>query len=230
MKLNKVLKFIFLGLFASTTSAQIYADSVVFKSGFTFNQGIYRTREDFRTNNPSLPNIQVVDVDCEIVKIDLAPFPYKKDIVTNLSYVDEKNNRIETDTSSFFGFCRNNYIYIRQDCYLFRLYKVGAICIGYATSNKKLLNPDVLNINLNPNDDLIIRPVFYTKDVMCLYDFNQKKFKPYNSTSLEKLLEAEPKLLEEFSSINSDKKKFNSIWMYVEKYNQIHPIYFKNYN
>lgn len=218
MKENRILIFNAL-LFSAIWISSIYCFSqqkmVQYTKEFQFKSGIYLSYSDFRNNSPITAS-QVIS-DYNKTSRDF----FEKVLSRNtFTYQDALGKQQTVKTSEVWGYCANDIVYINHESDFNRITIIGSICHFIASVPMRIGVADPFY------NDPFYNPPQYTY-VMQQYvmDTETGKVFEFNVTNMEILLSRDDALYKEFSGLKR-KKKRDSIFLYLRKYNEKHPIYF----
>ncbi len=203
---------LFLVFPATTLPAQV--DSIAHYPGFEFREGIYLNFDQFRANRP-IPSEKIVS------NYPRESSSFLDKVVQNpkIQYYDFRDSLVTVKTSSIWGYSKNSAVYISHGRDFNRIMVMGSIChySAYIYSPNPIYDPYNLGSN-NPNYQTF-QFVLDTKTGTSL---------AFNVTNMEKLLARDPQLYQEFMALKK-KKKRNSIFVYLRKYNERNPLFFPNF-
>jgi hypothetical protein len=182
---------------------------VKYTSDFIFNDGVYKTFQEFKNDSPSVVKF--------VIK---KPFPYSDPNYIQLEYVkhDSSGNKDSSDVKDVWGYCNKGTVYISHSyySYYFKLMVIGALChfsglTGYDTG----INANQMTLGLSTDSDYQQFMLdFETGEIQV---FNYKKFSAFLKSHDNEL----------YSQLMKQKKKRKIIFSYLLKYNERHPIWFK---
>jgi len=155
-------------------------DSIKYTPGFKFNDGIYKTYEEFKQNNPSIKGKATIS---------------KKDDV--------------------WGYCSNGTVYVLRYNSFHRLQKIGAL-IHYIESHEHLIY----------NSQSGARNV-RTENIQHVIDFNTGNIIRFGLKNFLNLLKQDKDLYDVFIALKSKRQMKKKMFMYLIKFNDRNPIYFK---
>ncbi len=202
-------------------SAQKFSHKELYDMDFTFTDGLYLTKDDFKNNCP----IDKSQISTNLAVNDVTFFEQVFDEKT-IKIFDNLGNEQEIAVSKIFGFCNEGTVYINHNGYFCRLGIIGSICHfqGYKT---------VYHSAPNPYMGYGYRPYYYgpstynhtTSEVQqYIYNFETGQVLEYNSQNMEQFLMADPKMHDEYADL-SRKKKTAKLFYYMRLFNEKHPLY-----
>ena len=201
----KKIYFLVLFIISLNSNAQ---DTIMFDSDFVFNEGIYKTFKEFKTNSPSLTR-DVFITDERMVTID-------SDFDTNrIYYKDSAGNRVKLTRDSIWGYSRNNVVYVNYGGHFHRLMIIGAI--GHFIITQKIN----YSYQGTAYDDS------YNKNYQFMLDFLTGKIFKYDLENFKFLLSSDKKLYYEFCALKRERKMKKQMFIYLRKYNKLHPIFLR---
>jgi hypothetical protein len=185
-------------------------DSVAYSRDYEFKEGFFLTAEQFRTNSPILKNSVVSgypksEVDFMTQMLEQKFLTYKAD--------DGSEQKVET--SSLWGYCQNRSIFIYFNNDFHRLNVIGTLCHFTAAINTSITYNDPMNTyGINTSNEMR----------QYIFDTRTDKILEFVVNNMEVIMEDDPELLSEFTKLKK-RKKADSIFIYLRKYNEKHPFY-----
>ena len=207
-------KIIFILLFSTSIYGFSQPDSVAYSRDFEFREGIYLTEAQFKSNTP-IPQSAIVS------PIPKSELNFLTQVLENkkITFKDDKGNVQEIATANIWGYCRNRSIYLNFNQAFNRLNVIGNLC--HFTSEVVVLstyqNPMYYNHGMS-NSYNELRQFILSTDANVVKEFNV--------SSMEEVLKNDKQLYDEFMKLKR-KDKANSIFIYLRKYNERHPLYIK---
>ena len=183
---------------------------------FSFKEGVYLSFSDFKNNSP-IPLSKVIfnanRGDRDFLKYALD----KKDLV----YLDSLGKEQQIETSKVWGYSANDAIYVNYGTSFNRVVVIGSISHFVATVQTivSLRNPYYYY------DPYYNRTQYNYTTGQYILDFETGTIGDFNVTNMESLLQRDQELYKEFGALNK-KKKRETIFIYLRKYNEKHAIYF----
>jgi hypothetical protein len=196
-------------------------DSIKYTSNFKFIEGLYLNFDQVRFNNP-VPKSRIIST-FDYNEPDFFDKVLEKKTVY---FYDNIGNKNELLTDKIWGYSRNGAIYIRMQDGFYRITQIGSICHFVAvqtTYSNSYASPYYYDPYMNPYMSGQSYPT--TEMRQFLLDFSTGKIFDYSAEGLEVLLMGDPDLHNEFISLNKKKKK-QSLFLYLRKYNERNPLYF----
>ncbi|TAL57486.1 MAG: hypothetical protein EPN85_14015 [Bacteroidetes bacterium] len=190
--------------------------AVQYAGGFEFKEGIYLSIRDFRNNAPIPPSKIVFSSN----KNDKDFLKYVLD-KTTFTYIDSSGKEQQIKTDAAWGYSSNETVYINHGTDFNRVTVIGSVCHFVATIPMKTGVSDPFYNNRNFGD-----PDHFTYvSEQLIIDLESGKVLTFNVENMEALLSRDEVLYKEFTSLKK-KQKRNSIFLYLRKYNEKHPVYF----
>lgn len=190
--------------------------AIEYTKDFSFREGIYRSFQDFKNNNPIPPSKIVFNSnknDKDFLKYVLGK--------STFTYVDSTGKEQELKTNDAWGYCSNRTVYINHGTDFNRINIIGSICHFVATVPMKVGVSDPFFYN-----DPFGQPEQYAYiSNQYIIDFESGKVMEFIVGNMETLLQKDEALYKEFTSLKK-KKKRDMIFVYLRKFNEKHPIYF----
>lgn len=214
--ISKSLTGSFIGicmLYSSMSFSQ--SDSIKYSFGFKFTDGIYLTFEEFKNNDPSIKE-KVIISDNPQTQFLIGNFLK----VENISYYDPSGNVQQLNRKEVWGFCSNGSVYIMFKDNFHRVFKIGSIMHFVEEHNRFFYDRS------NPNSNFTRK----IKLVEYLIDYKTGRILPYNLENFKLFLKRDDELYNEFVSLKKEKKMKEQMFIYLNKYNYKHPIYFRSLN
>ena len=211
----KKLIFIFLCLTSASGFAQ--PDPVVYTRDFEFKEGIYLTIDQFKTNRP-IPQSAIISPVPKTELNFLTQVLEKKKV----TYKDENGAEQEIATASIWGYCRNRSIYLNFNQTFNRINVIGNLC--HFTSEVVVLSTyqDPMYYNHGMSNS-------YNELRQFILSTESNTVKDFNVPSMEEILKNDRELYDQFMKLKK-KEKANSIFIYMRKYNERHPLYIGQIN
>lgn len=225
MILNRIIPILALLLCANQLWAQKFSHKELYDHDFTFTDGIYLTKDNLKNNCP---------IDKSQIKTNLDPtdVTFFEQLIEGkeISIFDQLGNEQKIPTSKIFGYCNDGSIYINYNGNFCRLGIVGNIChfLGYKTVYHSPTYPYYGGYGYGYS------PYYYgggmnrqtttSESQQYFYNFETGEILEYNSSNMEHLLMADPKIHDEYTDL-SRKKKRDKLFYYMRLYNEKHPLY-----
>ncbi len=207
-----MMKKLFLYLICILPLSAMSQDSVAYSRDFEFKEGFFLTLEQFKNNDPILKSAVIssypqTEVDFISQVINSKYITYKNK--------DGKEQKVET--LSLWGYCQNRTICINFNKEFNRVNVIGTLFLFSATVNTPIGYRDPMNVNYGIN---------YVDELrQFVLDTHTNKIEDFNVKNMELLLqENDPELYTEFMALKKSKKN-DSIFIYLRKLNEKHPLY-----
>ena len=187
---------------------------------FVFKDGVYLSLYQFKNNNP-IPTSKV------IFKSNKDDRDYLKIVLSNSSfqYVDSTGRQQEAKTGEIWGYCSNGTIYINYGISFSRMVIIGSLCHFVATVATKV-SSDPLGYGYGSGGvgySPYPRYVYSTQQF--ILDFESGRIIDFNADNMEVILQRDEALHADFIVLKR-KQKRDSVFLYLRKFNDKHPIYF----
>lgn len=192
-------------------------NTLEYKPGFKFKEGIYLNFEQFKTNNP-ISKARIVS------QTDNNRFDFF-DIVLQekkITIYDNTGNITEIETSKIWGFCNRSVIYINFNDEFNRIPILGNI--SHFVANYSYTEYDPYSPGYNPYGTYY-PPSTKTELRQYLLDFNSGKIYDFSYKTVEILLMNDSQLYDQFVEL-SKRKKNKQKFIFIREFNKKNPIYF----
>lgn len=188
------------------------SDSTAYTKDYQFNEGVYATIKNFKQNNP----INKKEITTPIPKNQLG---FYKELVqtTIISYKDSTNKEQQLESSSIWGYCQNRSIFLNFNSAFNRLNVIGYLCHFTATVKSENIYSDPTGHGIS-NANTELHQFILNTETNEVLDFTVQ--------NMELVFKNDPELLEQFRKLKK-KAKSDSIFIYLRKYNERHPLYLK---
>ncbi len=181
---------------------------VKYTNDFIFNDGIYKTFQEFKADSPSIRQFTIE-----------RPNPYSDPNYIKIKFVcpDSVKNKGNCEVKDLWGYVKNGDVYIAHSyyAYYFKLMVIGSLChfAGLTEGQSMDANQMAMGFAVESQYQQYMLD-FETGNVIA---FNYKNFSAF-------LLAHDKELYDE---LKNQKKKKKIIFKYLLKYNERHPIWFK---
>lgn len=184
---------------------------VKYSSEFKFKEGIYLSFSQFSRNAP-LPKENIISAgtwqSADVIKDAL-----ERDM---FSYKDSMGVIREEKSSSVWGYCQNNTLYIRLNDKFNRMVVVGTLCHFTST----------IFVRSGYNDPYFPQSGMATEQVVqYVLDTEKARVVGFTVSEMNEILQRDAGLYKEFSALKKRDKK-NSLFIFLKKFNDLHPLYF----
>lgn len=194
--------------------------SIQYDRDFVFKDGVYVTLMDFKNNTP-IPTSKIIfrsnRSDKDYLKLALANSTFK--------YIDSTDKEQEMKTDNLWGYCFNGTIYINHGTDFNRMVVIGSFCHFAATIADKIPNDPFGYGYGNGNFSYNPYPRYIYSTQQFILDFESGRVFEFNADNMEMLLQRDKTLHAEFVILKR-KQKRDSVFLYLRKFNEKHPIYF----
>ncbi|NTW32639.1 MAG: hypothetical protein HGB12_08455 [Bacteroidetes bacterium] len=180
--------------------------TIKYNRDFVFNDGVYKTFQEFKNNSPSIKKFSVKKAS-----------PLSDPNYTLIEYSDtiaDKNK-----LKDCWGYCYHGNVYIAHPyyAYYFKLMVIGSLCHYYGIS-------EILSSNAFGNN--MVTGISFDKDYgQFMLDFKTGITQIFNYKTFLNFIKTNDDEL--YQELIVQKKKRQIIYMYLLKYNERHPIWFK---
>lgn len=185
-------------------------DSIPYSRDYEFKEGVFFTPKQFKQNNPILK--LSISSGIPSNQLDFLTQVVEQKIIT---FKDASGNEQKLETASIWGYCQNRSFYINFNNVFNRFNVIGTFCHFTAIVSTSVGFRDPMGYGLNNSVDEMRQFVFDTQTNK-VYDFNVK--------NMELLLKNDSDLYIQFMALKK-RKKADSIFIYLRKYNEKHPLY-----
>jgi hypothetical protein len=188
-------------------------DSIPYSKDFILKEGIYLSYSDFSNNDPIEKNKIITSYNKN--EIDFFANITSKEIIR----YDSLGKQTEIKTKKIWGYCQGRTVFLNFADEFNRVPIIGSIChftARVASSSSMGIDPFggvMFSVPLKETRQFIID----TKDGK-IYDFNIE--------SMTLILQRDAELYAEFS-VQKKRKKNETLFLYLRKYNEKHPLYFR---
>lgn len=205
--MKKLISIIFLFLSINSFSQ---VDSIAYSREFKFKEGLFLNFEQFKKNDP-IPKSAIVSSYPQ-TQVDFLSQVLTSKYVTYKS-ADGLEHKVEP--LSLWGYCQNRSIFINFKDDFNRVNVIGNLCLFTAVVSLPMSYHDPMNnYGINTQDE--IRQFILNTSTNKIIDFNV--------SNMEIILKDDPELYSEFMKMKK-RKKSDSIFIYLRKYNENHPLY-----
>jgi len=183
---------------------------VKYTKDFIFNDGVYKTFSEFKADSPSIKTFFVKN-----------PSPYADPNYTILEYVcpDTVKSSANCELKDVWGYAYRGDVYIAHSyyAYYFKLMVVGSLChfVGLAGFGSYV-----------PANDVMIGFGADNSFQQYMLDFETGEIVMFNYKNFSVFLKSHD--IELYNELMKQKKKKKIIFKYLLKYNERHPVWFKN--
>lgn len=188
---------------------------VQYTRDFQFKNGIYLSYFDFRNNSP-------IDVSRIISDYNKTSNEFFEKILSKntLTYLDTSGKQQTVNTNDVWGYCASDVVYINYGTDFNRITIIGSICHFVASVPMRIGIADPFY-----NDPFYNSQQYTYVTQQYVIDTKTGRVLEFNVANMESLLSRDEELYKEFIILKK-KKKRDSIFLYLRKYNEKHPIYF----
>lgn len=184
-------------------------DSVRYNAGYTFHDGIYFNVQAFRGNTPSVPLSDLTTSQGQRVTS-------LRTAGDRLFRPDSTGERVRMDLDRVWGFCEGGVVYVRAGNGFSRIGLMGSLAH---------LTYDATYRNIDPY--MMYGGTTYTVEEQRFLDMATGTFLPVNAGGIRQALQRDAILLEEFDGLKKkERKRAETIFQFMRRYNDRHPLYF----
>ncbi|MBA3706017.1 MAG: hypothetical protein H0W84_09000 [Bacteroidetes bacterium] len=203
--MKQLFSFILLLISLNTFSQN---DSVAYSRDYEFNEGIFLTIDQFKSNDP-VPRSAIIS---NIPKNQL-DFLSQLMRLKNIVYKDATGNVQRVERSSIWGYCQNRTIYLNFTDEFDRLSVIGRIGHFTASVKTSVAFSDPMGANTT-----------YDELRQFILDVETNKILDFNGKNMETLLVRDADLYKQFMALKK-REKADAIFIYLRRYNEKHPLY-----
>lgn len=215
MKKNLILLVLLLTFCIGNIFPQI--DSVKYTFEFNFKEGLYLTYDEFKNNSPSIKDYKVIAAN----GLWLDQFDNNTRI-KRIECTDQEGRDLVLKEKDMWGLCRDGQVFVYAEDAFQKILRIGALMsLTMTFDNVEFVSTfSATGSGIYPSGN---NKITYTY----LIDFETGTYHLFKLKEFLKLIECDQELYEEFTSIRGKKKKQYKLRMYLEKFNERNPIYFK---
>ncbi|MDF2438056.1 MAG: hypothetical protein K0Q95_2432 [Bacteroidota bacterium] len=204
------MRYLLLIFFFSFAVALNGQDSVAYSRDYEFKEGIFRTLEDFKRNDP-IPKASIGS------SLPRSSVDFMKDVMEykDVVYKDSAGKEQRLETLSLWGYCQNRTIYVNFNKDFNRVNVIGTLMHFTAAVLVQGGYQDPMN-TYGINTQSEVRQFILNTKTNKVVDFNV--------TNMELILKDDPQLYAEFMKLKR-RKKAESIFIYLRSFNEKHPLY-----
>ncbi len=170
--------------------------------------GVYFSSESVQKNSPDLRRS-----DLFISFYDTTFTIYRWAHTVNLYYHDTEKKRVKLHRDSIWGFCESGTCYIMQNGYFHKITLFGSICIFR----------EFYPVNKDPM--AVVATEKKGKSADKIYDVESGTVFDYSPDAATRIFNKDESLLNDFNALGSRKKKMKKLYLFIEKYNERHPLF-----
>jgi hypothetical protein len=193
--------------------------AVEYTRDFEFKEGVYLSFINFKENNP-IPRSKI------IFRSNGDDKDFLKYVLDNstLKYIDSTGKEQDVQTNSIWGYCSNGAVYIYHGTDFNRMVVIGSLCHFVATIAVRTAS-DPYGYGYNNGFGYNPYPRYVYSTQQFILDFESGNILDFDVERMEEILQRDKGLYEQFELLKK-KQKRDSIFLYLRKYNEKHPIYF----
>ncbi len=190
--------------------------TIQYDRDFQFREGVYFTYLDFKNNNP-IPTSKIIS-DYNKNNRDFISSVLNK---PDFKYIDGFGKENTYTSNQIWGYCSNGTIFVNHGTDFNRVNIIGSICHFVATVKVRISAADPFY----NNQPFGSQDRFTYSTEQFVIDYESGKILPFSTGNMEALLSRDELIYQEFNALKNRKKR-ESIFLYLRKYNEKHPIYF----
>lgn len=189
--------------------AQQPEDSVRYSGAYVFHDGIYRDFQAFRSNSPSIPFAALTTAQGQRVT-DLRSTNGK------LFFPDSTGQPVRLDLDHSWGFCDKGVVYVRAGNSFSRIGLMGSLAHLVFDATYRNFDPYMMGGSTT-----------YTVEEQRFLDMATGDFLPVSASGIHNAIAKDAVLKEEFDALSKkERKKPETIFLFMRRYNDRHPLYF----
>jgi hypothetical protein len=206
-----MMKYLFLSLivvFSYTVKAQ---NTVPYTHDYEFREGVFLNYQQFMSNAP-IPKTSIVS------SIPAGQIDFLSEVLEQqfLTYKDSAGNEQKVEISTIWGYCQNRALYLNFNNGFDRVNVIGNLSLFSSMVVRTPIERDPMGdiYSVNTYDELR----------QFVYDTQRNKIWDFNVKNMEELLKNDDELYQAFMKLKK-REKADSIFIYLRKYNEKHPLY-----
>ncbi len=197
-------------LIGTAVIAQDTVEFVPYHGGMDLKDGIYLDFNAFGSNRPSIPNEKLRNSEGMAI-------PDIRQVEGKIFWQPDTGERRSIRMVDVWGFCQNDAVYVSAGNGFYRIGLLGMLSHMIYEQTYRDLDP-------YPYSRGTIDRTFVSQQMI---DMNTGEFLPFNAAGMDRALQHDPMLLEEFRAMR--KKERNSdevLFKFFRLYNDRHPLEF----
>ncbi len=193
--------------------AAMAQDSVRYSGGYVFKDGIYFNFQAFRGNGPSVPLEAISTAQGQRIA-DLRSAGGK------LFFTDSSGGRTRLDMDAIWGFCDKGVVYVRAGNDFSRIGLMGALAHLVYDATYRNYDPYMMGGG-----------TAYTVQEQRFLDMATGAFLPVSAAGLYTVIARDAVLKEEFDALKKkERNRPETLFLFMRRYNDRHPLYFPGKN
>ncbi len=205
--MRNVLILLVFTLVTCTGTAQLISSS---DPSFRFQDGVYLTIDDYKNNKPALKYNQFCSKDGSPI--------YDFTIKPTLYFRNDSGIISSIKASEIFGYAANTKFFIKliinRNYYFSQLMVLGRLSHFVSQIQQYYTDP----YNNMPRGGNVVLMQF-------VFDYDTGNIYPFTPENMSFLLKKDDTLYEEYLALSKKKKK-NFMFLYLRKFNELHPVFF----
>lgn len=180
-----------------------------YHAGFGLNEGVYANFAAFRLNRPTVPK--------EKLRHDGIPVTDIRRAVSKLTWQPDTGGVQTIRKERLWGFCQNDAVYIAAGNGFYRLGMMGS------------LSHLLYELSYRDWDPYMYPYGGVTRTILAqqLLHMDTGEFLPFNAAGMDRALQSDPVLLEEFRALpKKQRNKDEVVFRFLRMYNERHPLRF----
>jgi hypothetical protein len=209
-----LLSFVF---FIGSASGQ--DNRLEYSKDFEFNEGLYLDFKNFIQNKPIPKSKIVTDMDRDDID-----FMHQLTAQKTIKYIDTAGKEQSIEPEKLWGYSKNNGVFIYYAKAFNRVSLIGTLCHFTASILQYVSSPGYgyggmggMGMGSRTMVTQELKQFMIDTPSGNVYDFTQD--------NMVLIMQSDPALLDEFNALKK-KEKRESLFLYLRKYNQRHPLYF----
>ncbi len=208
MKQGIVILFILISLISISQNSE----TVAYSRDYEFREGVFLTLGQFKKNEP-IPKSTIVSG----IPKDQIDFMTQVMEFKTFTFKDSAGVEQKVETSNVWGYCQNRTININFNNEFHRVNVIGTWSLFSAMITKMPIRSD-------PMSDMYAMNTSYQELHQFIYDTQSGKMSDFTVKNMELLLQSDEELYVQFMKLKK-RAKADSIFIYLRKYNEKHPLY-----
>jgi hypothetical protein len=207
-----MMKYLLIALFITAGLASSGQSTVPYSRDYEFREGVFLNVEQFRNNTP-IPKASIVS------GIPAGQIDFLSEVMEQktLTYKDSAGKEQTVQTETVWGYCQNRFVSINFNGSFNRFNVIGTLSLFSGMLIRTPLERD-------PMGDIYSVNTSYEELHQFVFDTKANKIWDFNVKNMEQLLQDDDELYQAFMKLKK-RAKADSIFIYLRKYNEKHPLY-----
>lgn len=210
--MKRITTFLLLFFIIFNTIAQQTTDSTLFDRNFRFNDGIFLSFNDVKSNSPIPKSNIITSVDKNLFNFYDLLFDQKNFTVIMLDGTEETFK-----PSQIWGYSSEGHLYINYNGYFSLVPVLGAICHFIATE-------EVFDNYSGGYYDQYYSTGSHIQTFQAIIDFTTGQLNYFTTQNIEPIFARDTILYKEWSELSKNKKR-KLIFVYLQKFNERNHVY-----